>query len=112
MKEINLAKKDLLILSILIFLFSFLAGAFTATEYMAYRFQFSPLLGKSFWHLYNPLDCWFWLKMYLPIYPAARSMMLNSMIYGSLVFFFMPLILTFIVRKFSAKIKKSNQEEE
>jgi type IV secretion system protein VirD4 len=109
MKEINLAKKDPLILSISIFFFSLFAGAFTATEHMAYRFQFSPLLGKSYWHLYNPVDFWFWFKKYSPLYPQARSMMLNSMLDGSLVFVIMLLVLTFIRGKVLGKVKAPDE---
>ena len=105
MKEINLAKKDPLILSIAIFFFSLLAGAFTATERMAYRFQFSPLLGKSYEHIYNPFDFWFWFKKYSGIYPAAKNMMLNSMLDGSLVFVIALLVLTFIRGKILGKVK-------
>ena len=109
MKEINLAKKDPLILSIAIFFFSLLAGAFTATERMAYRFQFSPLLGKSYEHIYDPFDFWFWFKKYSGIYPAARSMMLNSMLDGSLVFVIALLILTFIRGKILGKVKAPDE---
>ena len=108
MKEINLAKKDPLILSILIFLFSFLAAAFTATERMAYRFGFSPLLGKSFWHLYEPLDFWNWLIKY-SYNSHANSMMWNSMLDGSLVFVFMLFILTFIRGKILGKVKAPDE---
>ncbi len=109
MKEINLAKKDPLIISILIFVFSFITGAITATERMAYRFQFSPRLGKNYMHVYNPLDFWFWFKKYSQVYPAARSMMLNSMLDGSLVFVVALMLLTFLRGKVLGKVKAPDE---
>lgn len=105
MKEINFAKKDPLLLSIGIFIFSLLAGAAAATERIAYRFGFNPHLGKSYMHLYNPLEFWFWWKKYSPAYPAGRSMMLNSMLYGSLVFVLSQLFLTFVRGAILGKVK-------
>ena len=109
MKEINLADKDPLILSILIFLFSLFLGAFTSTEHMAYKFQFSPLLGNSFFHIYNPISFWYWFKEYSPIYPKARGMMLNSMLDGSLVFVGSLLFLTFLRGKLLGKVKAPDE---
>ena len=105
MKEINLAKKDPLFLSIAVFFFSFFLGAVAATERMAYRFEFSPLLGKNWMRIYNPLDFWFWFKKYSPSYPAARPIMLNSMLDGSLVFAITLLLLTFVRGKILGKVK-------
>jgi len=110
MNQIDLSKKDPLLYSILIFLLSLLAGCVFATERIAYRFQFSSLLGKSFFYIYEPFSFWVWFKRYANIdHHAAVGMMLNSMLYGSLVFVGSLLFFTFIRGKFSGNVKAPDE---
>ncbi len=108
MKQINLADKDPLLYSILIFLFSWFSGCVFATERIAYRFMFSPELGKSFYHLYNPFDFWFWFKVFSR-FPAAKSMMLNSILDGALVSLGLWFFLTFLRGKLLGKVNAPDE---